>query len=75
MLNWSQSDLARRAGTSRRSIYTIESSAGPVERETAAALVAAFEAAGIEFSVTADRLSVSGRAGSETPVVSDDPKG
>ncbi|MFC0012228.1 helix-turn-helix transcriptional regulator [Devosia nitrariae] len=62
LLNWTQAELAKRAGTSRRSITTIESESSVLASETMLALVKALEAAGIEFTSSEGRRGVSGPA-------------
>jgi transcriptional regulator with XRE-family HTH domain len=49
LLNWTQSDLVEQSGVSKKTIVDFErGSTRPYDR-TLAAIVAAFEAAGIEF--------------------------
>ena len=49
LLDWSQAELARRAGIGVATLKRIESSAAPVSDDHQARIVAAFKAAGIEF--------------------------
>ncbi len=54
VLGWSQTDLARRAGLSQRSIYRLELAAVDVRRSTVVALETVFWDAGIGFEQLAD---------------------
>jgi transcriptional regulator with XRE-family HTH domain len=49
LLNWSQEDLARRSEVTRRTIANFELSTKKANIRTIQKLLAAFEAAGIEF--------------------------
>ena len=49
LLNWSQSDLVTRSGVSKKTIADFERGTTKPYGRTLAAMVAAFEAAGVEF--------------------------
>lgn len=59
-LNWSQDELAARAGTSRRSVYAVESDTQPIAAETMDALIAALETAGVKFLKRGSRVGLMG---------------
>jgi transcriptional regulator with XRE-family HTH domain len=59
LLAWTQTDLADRSGTSKRSIVSLESE-DPVSADVLRAVLHALAAAGIEFRTEADRLTISG---------------
>lgn len=50
LLGWSQTDLAARAGVSRRTLTSIESGDERVSPESIEALQAVLEGAGLEFT-------------------------
>ena len=61
LLNWSQSDLAERSGAAQRTIADFERGLTRPYRRTLDAMIAAFEAAGIEFIRGGVRLKASPR--------------
>jgi transcriptional regulator with XRE-family HTH domain len=52
LVGWSQEDLARRSGVSYPTIARLESNDGEIggRADTAAKIITAFEAAGVEFT-------------------------
>lgn len=58
LLAWTQTDLADRSGTSKRSIVSLENE-DPVSADVLRAVVHALGAAGIMFKTETDRLTVS----------------
>ncbi len=63
LLNWSQEQLAVRAGIGVRTVGSLERGGSNLEPETVAAVVGALQAAGIEF------LSAPGRRGVVGPQI------
>jgi DNA-binding XRE family transcriptional regulator len=49
VLNWSQTELGKRAGFTQRSIHKLEQGSVDIRRSTALAIVKAFRDAGIDF--------------------------
>jgi ribosome-binding protein aMBF1 (putative translation factor) len=66
LLGWSQTDLARLAGLSQRSIYRLELAAVDIRRSTMVALESVFADAGIKFEQSSDggfKIVVAGNGG------------
>lgn len=57
-LGWKITELAQRSSVSRITIIRLEAG-NPVAKKTTDKVLAAFEAAGIQFSASGDRISVS----------------
>jgi transcriptional regulator with XRE-family HTH domain len=68
LLNWSQSDLLERSGVGQKTIADFERNATTKPyRRTIEAIVAAFEAAGIEFIRGGVRMRTSPKRARPTP--------
>ena len=61
LLNWTQADLKERSGVAKKTIVDFERGLTKPYRRTLDAMIAAFEAAGIEFIKRGVRLKASPR--------------
>jgi len=67
LLNWTQTDLVRQSGVSRNTIVSFERGLTKPSGRTRAAMIAAFEAGGIEFVNRGVRLRASASTAGPTP--------
>jgi DNA-binding XRE family transcriptional regulator len=67
LLNWTQSDLKKRSGVAKKTIVDFERGTTKPYGRTLAAIITAFEAAGIEFINRGVRMRASPKSARSVP--------
>ena len=67
LLDWSQTDLLEKSGVAQKTITDFERGLTKLHRRTRDAMIAAFEAAGIEFINRGVRMRASAKRPRSTP--------